>query len=99
MPPASSRPGQAQGVGDQRRQEIATEALNEVYFQDSGRRAGGLEEVHLSLAWIMHARRPARDYERFVQHSEAQITSAAVTLMTRRLTRRATPLAQAKRAA
>lgn len=34
----------------------------------------------------MHARRHARDYERLVQHSEALITWAAITLMTRRIT-------------
>ncbi|GAA0534416.1 hypothetical protein GCM10010390_40240 [Streptomyces mordarskii] len=36
----------------------------------------------------MHARRHARDHERLVQHSETLITWAAITLMTRRLTRR-----------
>ena len=40
-----------------------------------------------SLAWIMNARRHARDYERLIQHSETLITWAAITLMTRRLTR------------
>jgi transposase len=44
--------------------------------------------VERSLAWMMHARRHARDYERLVQHSESLITWAAITLMTRRLTRR-----------
>ncbi|WP_240436025.1 MULTISPECIES: transposase [Streptomyces] len=44
--------------------------------------------VERSLAWIMHARRRARDYERLVQHSEMLSTWAAITLMTRRLTRR-----------
>ncbi|QLH19275.1 hypothetical protein [Streptomyces sp. Rer75] len=34
------------------------------------------------------ARRHARDYERLIQHSESLITWAAITLMTRRLTRR-----------
>lgn len=43
--------------------------------------------VERSLAWMMNARRHARDYERLVQHSETLITWAAVTLMTRRLTR------------
>lgn len=38
--------------------------------------------------WIMHARRHARDYERLIQHSESLITWAAITLMTRRITRR-----------
>lgn len=40
-----------------------------------------------SLAWMMNARRHARDYERLMQHSETLITWAAITLMTRRLTR------------
>lgn len=43
--------------------------------------------VERSLGRIMHARRHARDYERLPQHSEALITWAAITLMTRRLTR------------
>lgn len=44
--------------------------------------------VERSLAWIMHARRHARDYERLIQHSQSLITWAAITLMTRRITRR-----------
>lgn len=44
--------------------------------------------VERSLAWIMHARRHARDYERLIQHAESLLTWAAITLMTRRLTRR-----------
>ncbi|WP_326594510.1 IS5 family transposase [Streptomyces sp. NBC_01803] len=44
--------------------------------------------VERSLAWIMHARRHARDYERLPQHSETLITWAAITLMARRITRR-----------
>ncbi|GAB2891610.1 hypothetical protein GCM10027074_69780 [Streptomyces deserti] len=44
--------------------------------------------VERSHAWIMHARRHARDYERLIQHSESLITWAAITLMTRRITRR-----------
>jgi hypothetical protein len=44
--------------------------------------------VKRSLAWIMHARPHARDYERLIQHSESLITLAAITLMTRRITRR-----------
>ncbi|MFI0811860.1 IS5 family transposase [Streptomyces echinatus] len=48
--------------------------------------------VERSLAWMMHARRHARDYERLIQHSETLITWAAITLMTRRLARKgATP--------
>lgn len=37
---------------------------------------------------MMHARRYARDYERLVRHFETLITWAALTLMTRRLTRK-----------
>jgi hypothetical protein len=44
--------------------------------------------VEHTLGWIMHARRSARDYERLPQHSEAHITWALITLMTRRLTRK-----------
>ncbi|ROQ72524.1 transposase [Streptomyces sp. CEV 2-1] len=48
--------------------------------------------VERSLAWMMNARRHARDYERLIQHSETLITWAAITVMTRRLARRgATP--------
>ncbi|KES08442.1 terminal protein TpgA2 [Streptomyces toyocaensis] len=36
------------GAGDQQLQQIAAEALREVYFQDSGRRAGSLEEVRFT---------------------------------------------------
>lgn len=43
--------------------------------------------VEQTWAWMMHARRHARDYERLVQHSETLITWAAITLMARRLTR------------
>ncbi|MFE7616372.1 hypothetical protein ACFU6N_12170, partial [Streptomyces sp. NPDC057496] len=39
---------QEQGATDARLQEIAAEALKEVYFQDSGRRAGSLEEVRFT---------------------------------------------------
>ncbi len=35
-------------VIDARAQEIAAEALKEVYFQDGGRRAGSLEEVRFT---------------------------------------------------
>ncbi|MFJ3713727.1 transposase [Streptomyces sp. NPDC090053] len=45
--------------------------------------------VERSLAWIMNARRHARDYERLVQHSESLITWAAITLVTRRISRQA----------
>lgn len=56
------------------------------------RRAGGVvpdapvEQVR-DLRAVMNARRHARDYERLVQHSETLITWAAITLITRRLTR------------
>lgn len=43
--------------------------------------------VERTWAWMMHARRHARDYEWLVQHSETLITWAAITLMTRRITR------------
>lgn len=46
--------------------------------------------VERSLAWMMHARRHARDYERLIQHSETLITWVAITLMTRRLGRKGT---------
>ncbi|WP_166020272.1 telomere-protecting terminal protein Tpg [Streptomyces chilikensis] len=39
---------QEAGAGDQQLQQIAAEALKEVYFQDSGRRAGSLEEVRFT---------------------------------------------------
>lgn len=43
--------------------------------------------VERSLAWLSHARRLVRDYERSPEHAEALLTWAAVTLMTRRLSR------------
>ena len=39
---------QEQGATDQQLQQIAAEALKEVYFQDGGRRAGSLEEVRFT---------------------------------------------------
>lgn len=39
---------QAAGADDQQLKEIAAEGLKEVYFQDSGRRAGQLEEVRFT---------------------------------------------------
>ena len=39
---------QQRGATDQHLREITAEALKEVYFQDSGRRAGSLEEVRLT---------------------------------------------------
>jgi hypothetical protein len=37
-----------QGATDQDLQQIAAEALKDVYFQDGGRRAGSLEEVRFT---------------------------------------------------
>jgi hypothetical protein len=52
---------------------------------DGGGDGPGLQVVvERSHAWVMHA----RDYERLIQHSESLITWAAITLMTRRITRR-----------
>ncbi|MET8405803.1 XRE family transcriptional regulator [Streptomyces sp900116325] len=39
---------QEAGASDDRLREIAAEALKETYFQDGGRRAGSLEEVHFT---------------------------------------------------
>ncbi|MFI2508679.1 telomere-protecting terminal protein Tpg [Streptomyces sp. NPDC018972] len=39
---------QQAGAGDQQLQQIAAEGLKEAYFQDSGRRAGSLEEVRFT---------------------------------------------------
>ena len=39
---------QEAGASDQELQEIAADALKEVYFQDNGRRAGSLEEVRFT---------------------------------------------------
>lgn len=44
-------------------------------------------KVELTLGWIMKSRRNVRNYERLPQHSEAHLTWALTTLMTRRLTR------------
>ncbi|MFI8393152.1 IS5 family transposase, partial [Streptomyces sp. NPDC085540] len=43
--------------------------------------------VERTWSWMMRARRHARDYERLIQHSETLITWAAITLMTRRITK------------
>ncbi len=43
--------------------------------------------VERSLSWLMRARRNSRGYERLPEHSEAHITWANITLMTRRLAR------------
>ncbi|MEU7650307.1 IS5 family transposase [Streptomyces huasconensis] len=40
-----------------------------------------------SLAWLQHARRLVRDYERRPAHAEAMVNLAVITLMTRRITR------------
>lgn len=50
--------------------------------------------VERGWAWIMRARRHCRDHERLPEMSEALITWAAITPMTRRLTRRANHPAQ-----
>lgn len=42
--------------------------------------------VERTISWLTQARRNVRDYERLPQHSEAAITWAAITGMTRRLT-------------
>ncbi|MFI7135144.1 transposase [Nonomuraea sp. NPDC050153] len=47
--------------------------------------------VERSLAWLMNARRNVVDFERKPAHSEAHLTVAAITLMTRRLTRKRPP--------
>ncbi|MFF8639117.1 telomere-protecting terminal protein Tpg [Streptomyces pilosus] len=39
---------QQTGAGDQQLQQIAADALREVYFQDGGRRAGSLDEVRFT---------------------------------------------------
>ncbi|NDU72258.1 transposase [Actinomadura sp. DSM 109109] len=44
--------------------------------------------VERSLAWLLNARRNTIDYERKPVHSEAHLTVAAITLMTRSLTRK-----------
>ena len=45
------------------------------------------DSLERSLSWQMRARRNSRDYERLAEHSEAHITAANVTLMTRRIVR------------
>ncbi|MDQ1046291.1 transposase [Streptomyces sp. V4I2] len=46
--------------------------------------------VERSWSWIMRARRHCRDHERLPEMSESLITWVAITLMSRRLTRRKT---------
>ncbi|MFD8780481.1 telomere-protecting terminal protein Tpg [Streptomyces sp. NPDC056728] len=51
LPPAYAArlfDAQEAGASERELQEIAAEALKEVYFQDSGRRAGSLEEVRFT---------------------------------------------------
>ncbi|MEV0889117.1 telomere-protecting terminal protein Tpg, partial [Streptomyces microflavus] len=51
LPPAHAARlfnAQETGASDARLQEIAAEALKEVYFQDGGRRAGSLDEVRFT---------------------------------------------------
>ncbi|MEW9556543.1 transposase [Nonomuraea sp. NPDC050783] len=48
--------------------------------------------VERSIGWPMNARRNVIDYERLPQHSEAHLTWAAITLMTKCLTRTNTAL-------
>jgi transposase len=47
--------------------------------------------VERSIGWLMNARRNVIDFERKPAHSEAHLTVAAITLMTRRLTRKRLP--------
>ncbi|MFI0366639.1 transposase [Actinomadura sp. 1N219] len=44
--------------------------------------------VEPSLAWLLNTRRNVIDYERKPTHSEAHLIVAAITLMTRRITRK-----------
>jgi transposase len=44
--------------------------------------------VERSIGWLMNARRNVIDFERKPSHSEAHLTVASITLMTRRLTRK-----------
>jgi transposase len=81
--------------------KIVTKLPGQTGFKVSARRW----IVERSLAWMMNARRDVIDYERLSQHSEAHLTWASITLMTRRLTRkntqswsRARPVAAARRA-
>ena len=55
--------------------------------------------VERSWSWIMRARRHCRDHERLPEMSESLITWAAITLMTRRLTRRTARPAERRDAA
>ncbi|NEC03416.1 transposase [Streptomyces anulatus] len=53
--------------------------------------------VERTLGWIMKARRNVRDYERLPQYSEAHLTWALITLMTRRITRKGPHASWSKR--
>ncbi len=44
--------------------------------------------VERTISWLLRARRNIRDHERLPQNSESVLNIAAITLMTRRLTRR-----------
>ncbi|MFJ1878238.1 transposase [Streptomyces chartreusis] len=54
-------------------------------------------KVERTLGWIMKARRNVRDYECLPQHSEAHLTWALITLMTRRITRKGPQSAWSKK--
>lgn len=51
--------------------------------------------VERTLSWLLRARRNVRDYERLPRHSEAALTWTAITLLTRRLSRRTVTTATA----
>ncbi|MBB5108919.1 hypothetical protein FHS40_008045 [Streptomyces spectabilis] len=51
--------------------------------------------VERSLAWILHARRLVRDYERLPVHAETMVNRALIILMSRRLARPAAHLTAA----
>jgi transposase len=53
--------------------------------------------VERTIGWLMNARRNVVDFERKPSHSEAHLTVAAITLMSRRLTRRQAGRAWTKR--
>ncbi|WP_433307490.1 IS5 family transposase [Actinoplanes sp. CA-030573] len=63
--------------------EVVKKPPNQVGFKVLPRRW----TVERSLSWLMRARRNARDYQRLPEHSEAHITWANITLMSRRLAR------------
>ena len=63
--------------------KVVKKAPNQVGFKVLPRRW----IVERSLSWLMRARRNSRDYEHLPEHSEAHITWANITLMTRRIAR------------